>query len=187
MWRPAKCGAGKIEIILINYSENYKIHQINLITNKNFHKNIFIMNIDQRIVERARRLRESGPSVEDKRWMAQQVIEGRISAYKMAKLSRIGYSTVRRIRDYVATDHFLKGGSGRPTALDDISLGRIRTMKQRIASNAEVAKTTEEWRDIIRNEYENSRRRRYPLEIVAHMLSQRSMKRYMVVVENMLD
>jgi hypothetical protein len=145
------------------------------------------MDIDERIVERAKRLRESGPSVEDKRWMAHQVIDGRISAYKMAKLSKVAYTTVRRLRDQVLTDHILKEGKGRPSALDEISLERLRGIQMQIIAGDKMPISNEEWRDIIREEYSNSRRRRFPLENQARVLSLRSVKRYLLVVEQMGD
>lgn len=140
------------------------------------------MNPDEMIIERARRLRESGPSVDDKRWMARQVLEGRISAHKMSKLSKLGYTTVRRIRDHVASNRFLKSGNGRPMALDELSMASLRTVRRLIESGVEGAKTTQEWRAIIEIEHLNTFRRRFLHENMPHALSRRSMKRYLLTV-----
>ena len=138
------------------------------------------MNIDDRIVERARRLKESGPSLEEKRWMGRQIVEGRISAYEMSKLSKLGYTTVRRIRDYVKTNQFFQEGAGRPNALDEISMGRIGAIARQIVEGEEVALSKQDWHLIIHDEYSNSFGRRFPTINQARPLSARSLSRYLL-------
>ena len=84
---------------------NFNKDKLNL---RNLHYNIIKinnciakMNTDEGIHEIARRLRESGPSVESKRWMAQQGISGLVNACRMSTIFKIGYTTVLRIIHYI--------------------------------------------------------------------------------------
>ena len=60
------------------------------------HYFIFTVTIDKGIIERAKRLQQSGPSADDRQWMALLVMEGRVSALRMSRISQIACTTVLR-------------------------------------------------------------------------------------------
>ncbi len=125
--------------------------------------------------------------LEKKWWIAEQIIKGRISAYKMAKELKLRYKTVHHYAAKVQNQLIMEENTGRPRALDQESISSLEDLTLQIAWGFENSRSDTEWRNLVKSEYLATRQRKFPMCLSHPKLSRRSIRRYQLWIMSRVE
>jgi len=147
----------------------------------------FKMSIEWIWSPQERDLSEKRLTVLEKKWIADQILKGRISAYKMAKEIKLRYKTVHHYAVQVQKQLNMEENDGRPRALDQESISRLEDLTLQIAWGLENPRSDTEWRNLVKSEYLATRQRKFPTCLSHPKLSRRSIRRYQLWIMSRVE
>ncbi len=115
-------------------------------------------------------------SVEEKRWLGEQIISKRATAAQISQKLGLVQSTLYRYSNWVRKEHRMEEEVGRPRCLDDISINAIFEAIRNLPSMSDA-----QLRNVIKKEYTATYSRRHDAldegdEVIE--MPRRSLKRY---------